>query len=87
MCLAISGPTILYGKMQPYLNEVELHEHCYIQGPPGCQGEAIQLFANIGIVTNLNEQYSNCGGIYDALQRHLLQGRFHKLFCYIEGFA
>ncbi|KAJ8312010.1 hypothetical protein KUTeg_009383 [Tegillarca granosa] len=47
LCLAISGPTILYGKMQPYLNEVELHEHCYIQGPPGCQGEAIQLFANI----------------------------------------
>ena len=33
--------------MQPYLNEVELHEHCYIMGPPGCQGEAIQLFAMI----------------------------------------
>jgi len=46
--MAISGPTILYGKMQPYLNEVELHEHIYIKGPPGCQGEATQLFASIG---------------------------------------
>ncbi|XP_063416904.1 uncharacterized protein LOC134699224 [Mytilus trossulus] len=47
ICLALSGPSILYGKMQPYLNEVELHEHCYIMGPPGCQGEAVQLFAMI----------------------------------------
>lgn len=47
LCLALSGPSILFGKMQPYLNEVELHEHCYIMGPPGCQGEAVQLFAMI----------------------------------------
>ncbi|XP_061197779.1 uncharacterized protein LOC133205901 isoform X2 [Saccostrea echinata] len=45
ICLALSGPSILYGKMQPFLNEVELHEHYYIQGPPGCSGDAIQLFA------------------------------------------
>nr|XP_022340995.1 uncharacterized protein LOC111135328 isoform X2 [Crassostrea virginica] len=45
ICLALSGPSILYGKMQPFLNEVELHEHYYIQGPPGCAGDAIQLFA------------------------------------------
>ncbi|XP_021373136.1 uncharacterized protein LOC110463111 isoform X2 [Mizuhopecten yessoensis] len=47
ICMAMCGPGILYGKMQPYLNEIELHEHIYIQGPPGCQGEAIQLFALI----------------------------------------
>lgn len=45
ICLALSGPSILYGKMQPFLNEVELHEHYYIQGPPGCSGDGIQLFA------------------------------------------
>ncbi|XP_069135817.1 uncharacterized protein [Argopecten irradians] len=47
ICMAMCGPSILYGKMQPYLNEIELHEHIYIQGPPGCQGEAMQLFALI----------------------------------------
>ncbi|KAL5016367.1 hypothetical protein ScPMuIL_005956 [Solemya velum] len=43
ICLAVSGPCIWYGKMQPYLNEVELHEHYYIQGPPGCAVEAMKL--------------------------------------------
>jgi hypothetical protein len=55
ICLALSGPSILYGKMQPYLNEVELHEHYYIQGPPGCSGDAIQLFALMGM--RFNDQY------------------------------
>ncbi|XP_060578920.1 uncharacterized protein LOC132735904 isoform X2 [Ruditapes philippinarum] len=45
ICLALSGPSIWYGRMQPYLNEIELHEHYYIQGPSGCQGEAMQLCA------------------------------------------
>ena len=48
ICLALSGPSIWYGRMQPYLNEIELHEHYYIQGPQGCEGEAIQLCAVIG---------------------------------------
>ena len=48
ICLALSGPSIWYGRMQPYLNEIELHEHYYIQGPVGCEGEAIQLCAVIG---------------------------------------
>lgn len=50
ICLALSGPSILYGKMQPFLNEVELHEHYYIQGPPGCSGDGIQLFAMMGTI-------------------------------------
>ncbi|XP_053375797.1 uncharacterized protein LOC123534926 isoform X2 [Mercenaria mercenaria] len=47
ICLALSGPSIWYGRLQPYLNEIELHEHYYIQGPSGCQGEAMQLCAVI----------------------------------------
>ena len=48
ICMALNGPGIWYGRMQPYLNEIELHEHYYIQGPSGCQGEAIQLCAVMG---------------------------------------
>ena len=48
ICLALSGSAIWYGRVQPYLNEIEFHEHYYIQGPSGCQGEAIQLCAVIG---------------------------------------
>lgn len=47
ICLALSGPCVWYGRVQPYLNEIELHEHYYIQGPSGCHGEAIQLCAMI----------------------------------------
>lgn len=47
ICLALSGSSIWYGHMQPYLNEIELHEHYYVQGPSGCSVEAIQLCALI----------------------------------------
>ncbi|XP_041348903.1 uncharacterized protein LOC121368301 [Gigantopelta aegis] len=47
ICLAIAGQTTLYGKLQPYLNEVELHEHYYIQGPRGSNREVHQLFTRI----------------------------------------
>lgn len=53
ICLAISGHSIWYGRLQPYLNEIELHEHYYIQGPSGCQGEAIQLCAVIGMYIHI----------------------------------
>lgn len=48
ICLAVCGPCIWYGRLQPYLNEIELHEHYYVHGPSGCQGEAIELCAQIG---------------------------------------
>ncbi|KAH3888529.1 hypothetical protein DPMN_012565 [Dreissena polymorpha] len=48
ICLALCGPCTWYGRVQPYLNEIELQEHYYIQGPSGCQGEAIQLCSVIG---------------------------------------
>ena len=48
MCGAVTGAALNYGKMDPYLDEVVLHEHCYIRGPDGCHGEAIQLYAKVG---------------------------------------
>ncbi|KAH9515088.1 hypothetical protein Btru_019168 [Bulinus truncatus] len=45
ICLGITGPSSLYGKMFPYLNQLDLVEHYYIQGPTGCQTDAAQLFA------------------------------------------
>ncbi|XP_059149138.1 uncharacterized protein LOC131936245 isoform X2 [Physella acuta] len=45
LCLGVTGPAALYGKMQPYLTQLDLHEHYYIQGPVGCQTDAAQLFA------------------------------------------
>ncbi|KAK3084141.1 hypothetical protein FSP39_008897 [Pinctada imbricata] len=47
ICLALVGSCIWYGKMDPYLNEVELHEHIYIQGPTGGYGQALDLFSEI----------------------------------------
>ena len=49
ICLALSGSAIWYGRVQPYLNEIEFHEHYYIQGPSGCQGETIELCGDIGM--------------------------------------
>ena len=48
MCGAVCGDALHYGKMDPYVNEVVMHEHCYIRGPSGAHGEAIQLYAKIG---------------------------------------
>ncbi|XP_048752215.2 uncharacterized protein LOC125663853 isoform X2 [Ostrea edulis] len=44
---AMSGPGILYGKTQPYLKKVDLHEHYYIQGPADQRDNAIQIFASM----------------------------------------
>ncbi|XP_012938073.2 uncharacterized protein LOC101862797 [Aplysia californica] len=45
ICLGLTGPSALYGKMRPYLTQLDLDEHYYIQGPVGCQADAAQLFA------------------------------------------
>ena len=47
MTTALSGNTAMFGKFDPYLTDVELHEHCFIHGPKGCQVEAIQLYIRI----------------------------------------
>ena len=49
VCCAATGPTVLYGKMDPYLREIHLDEHCYVRGPDGCSREALQLYSKIGI--------------------------------------
>ena len=48
ICCAVSGFTTLYGKVDPYLREIELHEHCFARGPEGCWAEAVQLYSKIG---------------------------------------
>lgn len=44
---ALSGPSILYGKAQPYLKTIDLHDHYYIQGPTEQKEEAVRVFANM----------------------------------------
>ncbi|XP_052234389.1 uncharacterized protein LOC127846943 isoform X4 [Dreissena polymorpha] len=67
ICLALCGPCTWYGRVQPYLNEIELQEHYYIQGPSGCQGEAIQLCSVI-VHNHLVDLINNSGvpvmGVY-----------------------
>lgn len=46
---ALSGPSILYGKAQPYLKTIDLHDHYYIQGPTEQKEEAVRVFANMGM--------------------------------------
>lgn len=45
----MSGPSILYGKAQPYLKTIDLHDHYYIQGPAEQKEEAVRVFANMGM--------------------------------------
>ncbi|XP_070573292.1 uncharacterized protein [Ptychodera flava] len=47
MTFAVSGLSPVYGSMMPYLNHLELHEHCYFKGPMGCHGEAILIYIEI----------------------------------------
>ncbi|KAK2148606.1 hypothetical protein LSH36_489g01012 [Paralvinella palmiformis] len=35
ICCAVSGFSTLFGKIDPYLRQLELHEHCYARGPEG----------------------------------------------------
>ncbi|XP_061197839.1 uncharacterized protein LOC133205957 isoform X1 [Saccostrea echinata] len=44
---AMSGPSILYGKPQPYLKKIDLHDHYYLKGPADQREDAIQIFANL----------------------------------------
>ncbi|KAM7441542.1 hypothetical protein ABFA07_009426 [Porites harrisoni] len=44
---ALSGFGPLYGRMMPYLHEVELEEHYFIQGPRVARSEAIVHFAKL----------------------------------------
>ncbi|XP_052234437.1 uncharacterized protein LOC127846992 isoform X4 [Dreissena polymorpha] len=62
ICLALCGPCTWYGRVQPYLNKIELQEHYYIQGPSGCHGEAIQLFAEL-VFNNMEALQSKRKGI------------------------
>ena len=45
---ALSGFGPLYGRMMPYLHEVELEEHYFIQGPRVARSEAVVHFAKLG---------------------------------------
>ena len=45
---ALSGFGPLYGRMMPYLHEVELEEHYFIQGPRVGRSEAVVHFAKLG---------------------------------------
>lgn len=42
---AISGFTHLYGRMSPYLLNVDLREHIYVEGPKFSEDEVLTLFA------------------------------------------
>ena len=48
MTLAVSGHSILYGRVDPYLKALELHEHCYIKGPDRCETEGVSIYTQIG---------------------------------------
>ena len=48
MSCAVSGHCTLYGAVDPYMRQIELHEHCYIKGPTGCVGEALPIYAQLG---------------------------------------
>ena len=46
--MALCGFGPLYGRMTPYLHEIDLEEHYFIQGPSHTRTEAILHFAKLG---------------------------------------
>ncbi|XP_022801392.1 uncharacterized protein LOC111339076 [Stylophora pistillata] len=45
--LAVCGFSPIYGRMMPYLHDVDLEEHYFVQGPSHRKAEAIQHFAKL----------------------------------------
>ncbi|XP_074641822.1 uncharacterized protein LOC141899427 isoform X2 [Tubulanus polymorphus] len=58
MTLALSSHTPLYGRMDPYLKQVDLHEHCYIKGPHGCAADAVAIYSKI-VIDHINDVLKN----------------------------
>jgi len=46
--MALCGFAPLYGRMTPYLHEIDLEEHYFIQGPSHSRTEVIAHFAKLG---------------------------------------
>lgn len=45
--LGVCGFSPIYGRMMPYLHDVDLEEHYFVQGPSNRKAEAIQHFAKL----------------------------------------
>ncbi|KAJ8042688.1 hypothetical protein HOLleu_09509 [Holothuria leucospilota] len=45
--VCLSGRTVFYGQMVPYVLKLELHHHFYIKGPLGSVSEVLQLFSKV----------------------------------------
>ena len=54
VCSAIGGNTPLWGRMDPYLREIIVNEHCYMKGPERNSNDAIKLFAKFGKLSALS---------------------------------
>ena len=46
--MGLCGFGALYGRMMPYVHEIDLEEHYFVQGPSHRRGEAIHHFAKLG---------------------------------------
>jgi len=46
--MALCGFAPVYGRMTPYLHEIDLEEHYFIQGPSHSRTEVILHFAKLG---------------------------------------
>ena len=51
--LGVCGFSPIYGRMMPYLHDVDLEEHYFVQGPSQRKAEAIQHFAKLGETKSL----------------------------------
>lgn len=46
--MALGGFGPIYGHMTPYLHEIDLEEHYFVQGPSHSRRDAIMHFAKLG---------------------------------------
>ncbi|XP_046546586.1 uncharacterized protein LOC124256656 [Haliotis rubra] len=79
VCMGIVGPCLLYGQMQPYVNSVTLEEHYYMQGPQGCESEALNLFAKWYTTTCVCATTCDLIKLSSTVYNHLIQPLSHLI--------
>ncbi|KAK2185352.1 hypothetical protein NP493_239g03014 [Ridgeia piscesae] len=75
MSCAVSGHCTLYGVVDPYMRQIDLHEHCYITGPTGCVGDAFAVYAHL-----IYEELMTVSGNQDNVILGVYMGREESLW-------
>ncbi|KAK3754476.1 hypothetical protein QZH41_018992, partial [Actinostola sp. cb2023] len=66
--LALTGFSPLYGRMMPYINQIELEEHYFLQGPVNAKMDVMNYFTKLGTYPPLKVVYPSLKVVYPPLK-------------------